>query len=74
MKIEKLPSGSYRVRKQINGRRESFIFDHKPTEREVLLRMNTLLEDVCEKGTFGYCAEKYIESRTNVLSPASIRT
>ena len=74
MKIEKLPSGSYRVRKQINGRRESFTFDHKPTEREVLLRMNTLLEDVCEKGTFGYCAEKYIESRTNVLSPASIRT
>ena len=74
MKVEKLPSGSYRVRKQINGRRESFVFDHKPTEREVLLQVNSLLEDVCAKGTFGYCANNYIESRNNVLSPASIRT
>ena len=74
MKIERLPSGSYRVRKQINGKRITFIFDHKPSNREVIQRMNESMEDECPSGSFGYFAEKYIEDRSNVLSPASIRT
>ena len=30
MKIEKLPSGSYRVRKMYKGKTYSVIFNHKP--------------------------------------------
>ena len=35
MKVQKLPSGSYRVQKTINGKRRSFTFDHKPTQKEI---------------------------------------
>ena len=35
MKVQKLPSGSYRVQKTINGKRKSFTFDHKPTQKEI---------------------------------------
>ena len=74
MKIEKLPSGSYRVRKQIGGKRHTFTFDHKPSDREIIMRINDEMDDLCPRGSFGHFAEKYIEDRSNVLSPASIRT
>ena len=36
MKIEKTPSGSYRVRQQSNGKRYVATFDHKPTQKEAI--------------------------------------
>lgn len=36
MKIEKLNSGSYRVRKVIDGVRVSVVFDHPPKESEII--------------------------------------
>ena len=72
MKIEKLPSGSYRVRKQFNGKRIALIFDHKPTPKEVLNEMAKIPETTV-KGSFLACAESYIESKSNIISPSTIR-
>lgn len=71
MAITKLPSGSYRVQKQIDGKRYSFTFDHRPTQKEINEEVakrsarqngNLTLEDACNK---------YIEARSNVLSPTT---
>jgi len=75
MKVEKRSSGCYRVRKQVNGQTITLNFDHKPSDKEVTLRLADIIEtDVCPKGSFEEYANKYIAGRTNVLSPASIRT
>ena len=50
------------------------LFDHKPTDRELLLWLNEVEDDMCAKGSFEDYANKYIEGRSNILSPASIRT
>lgn len=74
MKIEKLPSGSYRVRKTINHVTTAFVFDHKPSQAEI----NQLVHDAVEKRdpvkiTFRQASENYIASKKNVLSPNTIR-
>ena len=75
MKVEKLPSGSYRARKMYNGKIHRISFDHKPSERELAAWVYELTQDnVSSKKTFRNCAENYIENRRNVLSPASVRT
>ena len=33
MKIEKLPSGSYRIRKMYKGQMYAVVFDEKPTQK-----------------------------------------
>lgn len=72
MKVEELPSGSYRVRKMYKGQTFTIIFDHKPDDKEALIRITELLQDsTTAKGTFeSYCKE-YIRDRKNVLSPNS---
>lgn len=77
MKIEKLPSGSYRVRKMYKGKTYSITFDEKPTQKNAMLAMAKELEKVQgnqhQALTFKVAAEKYIESKRNVLSPTTIR-
>ena len=73
MKIEKRPSGSYRVRKQIEGKQVSLTFDHKPTQTEVLEELAKLARLTSSKGSFISCANSYIDSESNVLSPSTIR-
>lgn len=76
MKLERLPSGSYRVRKTANGKTYRVTFDHKPSDREATIALAELMQEETprEKGTFGTYAERYIESKRNILSPASVRT
>jgi len=75
MSLEKLPSGSYRFRKQIKKQRISIVFDHKPTEREITLRLAEMIQDDRGKsGTLRRCIEDYIDNRESILSPSSIRT
>lgn len=70
MKIERLPSGSYRIRQQINGKRYSAVFDHKPS----MIEISEAFENVTsEKGTFKEAAQNYIEAKRNTLSPSTIR-
>lgn len=76
MKIEKLPSGSYRIRKTYKGKAYAVIFSHKPTQKEAMQAMAAELDKVKENHnslTFLAAAEKYIECKRNVLSPSTIR-
>lgn len=76
MKIEKLPSGSYRIRKMYKGKTYTVVFDYKPTQKEAMQAMAAELDKVKEKHdsmTFQAAAEKYIESKRNILSPSTIR-
>lgn len=76
MKIEALPSGSYRATKMYKGKRYRVTFDHKPTEKEVTIALAEKMEetDTGAKGTFEKIAYEYIENRSSVISPATIRT
>ncbi len=76
MKIEKLPSGSYRIRKMYKGKMHTVIFDRKPTQKEAMQAMASELDKVQEKHssmTFKAACEQYIESKRNILSPSTIR-
>lgn len=75
MKIEKLPSGSYRVRKTYKKKTYTAYFDHKPTQKEVAIAMADILQEDCiVNGTFDKYAREYIANRESVVSPATIRT
>lgn len=73
MKIEKLPSGSFRVRKMINGQNISVTFDHKPTQKEITIAMASDIENAAPKTAFISCARKCIERKDSVLSPGTIK-
>ena len=76
MKIEKLPSGSYRIRKMYKGQTYTVTFDAKPTQKEAMLAMAAELEKVRGKRsslTFQAAAAEYITAKRNVLSPTTIR-
>lgn len=76
MKLEKLPSGSYRATQMYKGKRYRVTFDHKPTDKEVTIALADKMQniDTGMKGTFEHYAREYISSRSNVLSPSSIST
>lgn len=76
MKIEKLPSGSYRIRKMYKGKTYSVVTDYKPTQKEALQLLATELDKVPTKSehlTFRTASEKYVEMKSNVLSPRTIK-
>ncbi len=76
MKIEKLPSGSYRVRKMYQGNNYTVTFDHKPTQKEITQSLAAEMDKVQTKKTrltFEAAAQQYIEVKSNVLSPSTIR-
>lgn len=76
MKIEKLPSGSYRIRKMYMGKIYTVIIDYKPSQKEAIQLMAAELDKIqgkYEKMTFGAAAEEYIDSKRNILSPTTIR-
>lgn len=76
MKIDRLPSGSYRVRKTVNKKQFSLTFDHKPTKADIEIALADAIQrnnqahgiDV----SFDQAARLYIDSKTNVLSPSTI--
>lgn len=76
MKIEALPSGSYRVTKMYKGKRYRVTFDHKPTDKEVTIALAEKMQDTNngKKGSFEHFARDYISSRSNILSPSSVLT
>ena len=75
-KIEKLPSGSFRVRKQVNKRNISIVFDHYPTDNEILLALGKYISDAPvpkEVLIFSNAAKQYVELRRNVISPRTVK-
>lgn len=76
MKIEKLPSGSYRIRKMYKGKTYTVITDHKPTQKEAIELMAEKLKKAEAKSvhlTFQKSAENYVDMKRNVLSPKTIK-
>ena len=74
MKIEKLPSGKYRVRKMIKGVTYSVILSYRPSQKEA----SQLIDDKRtgrdkQKQTFDEGAKEYIEGKRNTLSPSTVR-
>lgn len=77
MNISKLPSGSYRVRKMIDGKSYSVTLSYKPSKREAEQLIADKLQEkkMSRKAgkTFFDCAYDYIEIKSNVLSPTTVR-
>ena len=71
MKIEK-NGNKYRVRKMVDGKKIILSFDHKPSKQEILTAFadNDFSDN---RGSFLSCAQSYIESKSNVLSPTTIK-
>lgn len=76
MRIEKLPSGSYRIRKMYKGKTYTVITEYKPTQKEAMKLLSDEMESdriKSEHMTFRQAAEKYADMKSNVLSPRTIR-
>lgn len=74
MKIEKLSSGSYRIKKMINGQVFRATFNHVPTESEITVKVAEFISksSPVKGGAFGLCLASYVRSKDNVLSPSTI--
>lgn len=79
MKIEKRPSGSYRIRKSYKGKSYSLTLDYKPTVREAeqllddkIKTSGTIIENK-NKIVLGQVMQDYIDLKSNVLSPSTIK-
>lgn len=76
MNLEQLPSGSYRFKKQINGKMIRVTFDHKPTDAEIALAIAErfhIVDERIAKQTFEVCCIQYIAASKNVLSDTTVR-
>lgn len=76
MKIEKLPSGSYRIRLQENGKRYSLTVPYKPSERQAYDLIREKINNPSgqyDLMTFKEASDQYIKIKSNVLSPSTIR-
>lgn len=76
MKLEKLPSGSYRVRMTINGKQQAVTFKKKPSETEVLLAFSEKVKGSIGDSKhipFSVASAEYLKSKKNVLSPTTYR-
>lgn len=76
MKIEKLPSGSYRVRKMYQGKMYTVTFKDKPTQKEALKAISDELDKIKSASkpmTFSEAACGYVDMKRNVLSPRTVK-
>lgn len=74
MTIEKLPSGSYRIRQMEHGRMYSLTVPYKPKTKEAFELIQAKINRSEDNPmTFREAAEKYMEAKSNVLSPSTIK-
>lgn len=76
MNIEKLKSGSYRVRQMVNGKNYKVVVDHKPTEKEAHLLIAEKMKElpsISPSMPLKTACNGYIDAKTNILSPSTIR-
>lgn len=77
MTIDKLPSGSYRIRQTSEGKTYSIVVDYKPTMKEATLLMAEKIHieptQTNKRKTFETCAKEYIEDRKNINSGGTAR-
>ena len=73
MTIDKLPSGAYRIRLTENKRSYSMTVPYKPTQKEAYELIRGKIDRKQSDMTFSEAYNKYIEVKSNVLSPATLR-
>lgn len=73
MTVDMLPSGNYRIREMRNGKVYTVIVGHEPGKKEAKELIEKKLGIVNDNTPFKRAAETYIESKSNILSPSSIR-
>ena len=73
MTIEKRTNGSYRIVEMRNGVRYRITVDHKPTKNEARELLESKIGGFSDKTLFKKAALSYIDSKSNILSPSSIR-
>lgn len=74
MKIEKLPSGTYRVRKTMQGKAVAVTFPYKPSQKEALQALQDKYTGRDKlRMTFDRAAIEYINGKRNTISPSTIR-
>ena len=73
MTIEVLKSGKYRISEMRDGKRYRVTLDHEPTKKEAKKIFDSMEGKVQNSTPFKTAAERYIELKSNVLSPSSIR-
>ena len=75
--VEKLKSGSFRIRAYSEGKTYSRTLDHKPTRNEVKHILGELLSEHLEEkkrsGTYAGAYRDYVKMRTNTCSPTTLR-
>lgn len=75
---EKLPSGSYRCRVMVNGKRETFIRDTPDEAEQAALKRKLLAEQEAKEVKkcglpLAKAIDEYISAKDAILSPATIR-
>lgn len=77
MKIEPLPSGSYRLRQQYKGKKYTVVVDYKPTKKEAIELMAEAMKDAKKQQkhsmTFYEAYTAYLNMKSNILSPSTKR-
>lgn len=74
MTIEKLPSGSYRIRQMKDGQRYSLVLPYKPSKKEAMELLAELMTGKPNvRKTLKECATEYIEGKKHTLSPSTVR-
>lgn len=77
MYIEQLASGKYRATMMKNGKRYRITYDTKPTKRQAEADLYDLISKEPTSPhhglTFKEAAEKYVDMKSNVLSPNTVR-
>lgn len=59
----------------INGTQYTLYFDHRPSQREMMVAVTEAIENPVygnDRGCFGVYCDKYIDSKRNILSPSTI--
>lgn len=75
MTIEKLPSGSYRIKQMEQGKMYSVTVKHKPTRNEAVKLLAEVIQHQPKTTnmTFDDACLAFIDSKSNILSPSTKR-
>ena len=71
MTIDRLPSGSYRIRHMENGKSYSVTVKYKPSKTEAMKLITARVDKKPNKMTFKLACDAYIDAKRNVLSPST---
>lgn len=76
MTIEKLKSGSYRIKQMVDGKVYRVTIDHKPKKNEAEALIQNMIRKptkACPSMTLSEACKTYNEAKSNILSPSTIR-